>query len=211
MANFKYYERDGKEYDRITSITDYFTPPELVAWKVRTPPDDAKRISKLALKHGSKVDSLIRDNKEPGKSDDIEIFKCLEAYHKWREEFGKMTLIFPDTAYCDDRMIAGTPDVYWVEQETLIDIKSSKSLHEGYFFQVGGGYASFKHPFKIRNIAILRLDKELGEYAYTTNDKLGISLPNLICGFNGLLVYYRMYKAVQSTLKPKEKVYDGTA
>lgn len=209
--NDERYEKDGKFYDRPTHILDYFYPPELVDWKVRVGATDANKISRLALKHGSRIDELVRSGKDPKKTDSDEVKSCWIAWKKWLDEYQPKKLIFPETAYCNTRMIAGTPDIYWEERQELIDVKSSKALHEGYLFQVGGCYASLPLPFPVKSIAILRLDKEIQGYAYTTNKQLGLELPVLTNGFNGLLAYYRTYKLVQSTLKPKEKVYDGNS
>lgn len=206
----EFYEREGRRYHRPTHVLDYFAPPELVDWKIKTGRAEARRISRIALKHGSRVDELVRTGDAVTSKDDPEVRNCLKAFYKWKSDYGVGELVFPATHYCEIRGIAGTPDVYWEKAQDLIDVKSSKRIHESYLFQVGGCYASLV-PFPVKRVAILRLDKELGDYEYVTNEKLGLSLEELKHGFNGLLDYYKAYKRVQSALKPKEKVYDGTS
>jgi hypothetical protein len=204
----EFYEKEGKLYGRPSHILDYFAPPELVDWKARTGLTEAKRISRIALKHGSRIDELIRESKAPKKSDSIEVVNCFRAWSKWLSDYSPKFIVFPPTGYCEKRMVAGTPDIYWEDQQDLIDVKSSKSVHENYFFQLGF-YASVSTS-PIKRLAVLRLDKELGEYEYVTNEKVGMTVQDCIDGFNGLLAYYGRYKRVQSALKPKEKVYDGS-
>lgn len=202
----EFYLKDGLSYDRPTHILDYFAPPGLVEWKIRVGNREANRISKIALRHGKDIDELIRSGKEPKKSESLEVKNCYKAWLKWKEDYSPKRLLFPETGYCNSRMIAGTPDIYWEDALTLIDIKSSKAIHENYFFQLGC-YASLL-PCRIETLAVLRLDKELGEYEFVTNKKVNLSINDCIAAFDGLLSYYRRYKRVQSTLEPKEKVYD---
>lgn len=202
----EFYEKDGRQYDRPTRILDYFSPPELLEWKVRTGLKEAGRISRIALKHGKRIDELIRATKEPKKGDSPEVHKCYAAWLKWVDCYCPGPLVFPETLYCEARMIAGTPDIYWPEMEDLIDVKSAKTVHENYFFQLGC-YASML-PFPVKRLAVLRLDKELGEYEYVTNEQMGLSVADCVNGFNGLLIYFKLYQRAQSALKPKERVYD---
>ena len=204
-VNHDYYEKDGKKYERPTNILNYFAPPEYVEWKVRTGNREANKVIKIAMKHGSRVDELIRTSNKPDNKDSSEINNCWKAWNKWKADYSVVEIEFPKTAYCDYRMLAGTPDVLW--GKCLIDIKTSKTIHENYFFQLGA-YASLI-PYNVKELAILRLDKELGEYEFVNNEKVGLSVEDCILGFNSLLAYYRRYKQVQSTLQPKEKVYDG--
>jgi len=160
----------------------------------------------LALKHGKRIDDLIRENKEPNKKDSMEVKSCYRAWILWKSVFLPDELIFPETHYCEIRKIAGTPDIYWLGAQDLIDVKSSKTIHENYFFQLGC-YASLL-PYPIKRLAVLRLDKELGSYEYVTNEKMGLSISDCVNAFNGLLIYYKIYKMAQSAIKPKERVYD---
>lgn len=205
------YIKDGKEYLRPTHVLDYFYPPELVDWKIDIGRKEANKISRAALKHGKKIDELIRANKEPSKKDSEEVKSCWKAWMKWVGDFQPGELIFPETQYDEERMVAGTPDIYWVRQRMIIDIKSSKELHEGNFFQTGGCYAHFTSlPFPVERVGIVRLDKEIENYEFMTNEQLGLSLPILKKGFDGLVDYYRVYHRLKMKLQPREKVYDGS-
>ena len=208
----EFYEKDGKKYDRPTHMLDYFTPPELVDWKIRTGATEAKRISRIALKHGARIDELVRSGKDPKKSDSDEVKSCHLAWNQWKSDnlVKDEDIEFPGTFYDEVLGVAGTPDIYWKARRMMIDLKSSKAVHEGYLFQVGGFYS--RHPdFVVERVAILRADKEIKQYEFRTNENLKLSLEELRASFEGLVTYYRGYKRVQGALKPKEKVYDGSS
>lgn len=195
----EFYNKDGVLYNRPTNILDYFTPPELVDWKVKVGNKTANLISRQALKHGSRIDSLIRANNEPIKKDSDEVKNCWKAWVSWKERHLIGNIVFPETLYCNKRMVAGTPDLYFPEMQELADIKSSKSIHENYFFQLGF-YASVL-PYPIKRVTVIRLDKTSGVYEYVNNEQVGLSVADCINGFNGLLLYYRAYKRAQSAFK----------
>lgn len=201
----EYYERDGKTYERVTRILDYFATPELVDWKVRVGKAEANRVSKVALKFGSRVHELIEKDEEPTKKDSDEVKNCVHAYSCWVRDNNYPHIENGKTLYCDKRMIAGTPDA--MMGETLIDFKTSREVKAINFIQLGG-YASMME-IQPKNLAILRLDKQLGIYEWVTNERLGIEVDQCINSFTYLLGYYRFYNKVQSTLKPNRALPEG--
>ena len=80
-----YYSKDGKQYERVTRILDYFSNPELVAWKVKVGQKEAGKVSRIALKCGKAVDEMIRASRIPKLKDSDEIKSCLKAWKSWKE------------------------------------------------------------------------------------------------------------------------------
>ena len=202
MADFEYYTKEGKSYERVTRILDYFQPPELVDWKLRVGKTEANKVSKIALKFGSRVHELIETNSACKKSDADEVRNCMIAWNSWKANyvFKGMKIENGVTLYDEFRSIAGTPD--FIYENRLIDIKTSREVKPIHFLQLGG-YASMMMKMP-EQLAILRLDKSLGAYEYVLSDRIGMSVYDCINAFNHLFQFYRFYREVQSTLKPKE-------
>ena len=200
----EYYEKDGKNYERVTRILDYFAPPELVSWKVRVGNKEANRVSKVALKFGTRVHSLIGTNGKLDKKDGEEVRNCMKAWSSWMAD-NNTEFKNGVTLYDDVRQVAGTPDL--LTDSWLVDIKTSREVKPTHFAQLGG-YASLL-PNKPVLLAILRLDKQSGLYEYVTNEKIGMTVDQCISAFNYILGYYRFHNRVQSTLKPNRAMPEG--
>lgn len=206
MADFEFYERDGKKYERITTITDYFCPPELVDWKVKVGKKESNRISRIALKFGSEVDERIRANPLSPlkkKADKAEVSNALLGWDSWLKHYEPVEIVFPDTLYDDEKLVAGTPDFKWLDRAgkwTLTDIKTSREIRPSNIFQLGG-YASMMSP-RPDAVAILDLSKSLGMFEYLTNEKLGLSVDACINAFNECYLHYKIYHYLQSRMKP---------
>ena len=207
----EFYEKDGLRYDRVTKIIDFFQPPELVEWKVKTGLKEAGRISRRALKTGSRVDELISANPyEPAiaKKDSPETASCIEAWDSFVTDHQPKNLIWHETLFSGELEIAGTYDFVWGDY--LIDIKTSRKIKPSHFFQLGA-YALMKP--EIKEVAILRLDKNLGIYELVNSKQLGLSLENCKTGFLHLLGAYRFYQeadlALNSPKAEKEKENDS--
>lgn len=209
----EFYEKDGKKYDRITKITDYFSPPELVEWKVKVGKKEANRISRIALKFGKEVDERIRANPfSPAvkKKDKPEVVNAINAWNSWLIHYEPVDFRFPDTLYDEERMIAGTPDFDWLDRQgdwTSTDVKTSREIRPANFFQLGG-YESMR-VIKNKRVAIIDLSKSLGMFDYITNEKLGLSVDACINGFNEVYLHYRIYQYLQSRLKPNRAWPEG--
>jgi len=85
VANFKFYEKDGRKYKRQSTIMDFFPHPDLVDWKVKVGKAEAGRIQRKALKIGSRVDELCEKDVVDGsyklrKADPFEVRSCMEAW-----------------------------------------------------------------------------------------------------------------------------------
>lgn len=168
VANFKYYERDGLKYRRVTSVLDYFNCPELVRWKVRVGVKEAGRISKEALKIGSRVDGLCETDWRDGtyslkKSDSPAVLNCMKAWEAWKRDYAD---VFADIKamqtvhWHDDWRVAGTSDI--LTGHAVLDIKTSKRIALPYWIQT----AVYNRDAGLDTAYILRLDKELGIYEF---------------------------------------------
>lgn len=220
----EFYEKDGKNYHRPTRILDFFTPPELAEWKIKQAVEEnlekrkknpdanitsSNQISKLALKHGSRVDELIRSNEDPTKKDSSAILSCITAYRKWKNDYNvdHADLVFPETFFHNGLWVAGTGDFYWKASKTFIDAKSSKSIREAYFFQLG--FYSLDDKYDIDSLAVLRLDKEIADYEYLTNDKIGMTVTECQDGFKAALEYYKYYQLFKKAISPREPIKES--
>ncbi len=180
----------------VSELVDHFAPPYLVAWKLRVGLVEANKVSKQALKIGKRLDDLVRTGEKPGKKDKPEIHKCYEGFERWRAKY-QPTLIFPERIDSEELKLTGQPDFYWVETDTLIDMKSSKSISAGYFFQ-NGGYKRLGFPGS--KIAVLRLDKETGDYEFVTNEDIDISLELCVDVFESIYKHVVVHKTLATKL-----------
>ena len=196
-----YYEKDGKRYTRVSRIIDFFAPPDLVEWKMDTGRKEAGRISRAALKIGSRVDDLITENwqnPKVGKKDGLEVQSCLQAWQAWLKDYQPKELKFHETVYDEEAMVAGTYDFMW--GDILVDIKTSRNVKPYHFFQLGAYGGMMKpHPEKL---AILRLDKSLGIYEFVESRKVGLDPLDCWLAFKGLQRAYKVYNQADSALNP---------
>lgn len=205
----EFYHRNDLSFDRVTKIIGYFMPPELVDWKVRVGKKEANLVMKKTGGFGTLIDGEIRkDWRNPTtKKETFESKNCFKAWNSFVKEKGIDDIEFPETLYDESEMVAGTPDILWNKRRFLDDIKTTNSVKPSHFIQLGS-YAN-KLPQKPERLGIIRLDKETGIYQYVTNIDLKLSVDECIMMWKSTLYNYRMYNRVQSTLKPKERVYNG--
>jgi hypothetical protein len=182
----KYYVKDGKNYERVTSILSYFQTPDLVKWKMRVGAKEAKRISTIAMKRGTNVDEAIRahvSGEKVPKFKTQEEENCFKAYLQWREDYNIQDCKSASTLFDDDVLIAGTPDL-WLPDETL-DIKCAGQIRENYWLQTE--WYARKHGDSHKSV--LRLDGNLCQYEYK---KMPLSDYHSSV-FDALVTAYRFY------------------
>jgi hypothetical protein len=201
------YEKEGREYERITKIINHFQPPELAEWRARVGNREANRVMKIAGNFGTKIDDAIRmDWKSPIVAKATpESDNALKAWESWVKDHSPAELVFPETLYSERLMIAGTPD--FMVGNMIVDIKCSSSVKPVYFAQLGA-YASLCGK-PIEEVAVLRLDKSTGMYEFVKNEAVGLSVADCTNYFHSLLITYRTYKQVQSALKGKGEISDN--
>lgn len=168
MANFEFYERGGKQYKRFSNVMDYFQHPKLVDWKIRMGKADAGKISRAALKHGSRVDELCGQDWQDGsyklkKADGAEVQSCMKAWEAWKSDYSEVYKDIQgmqETVFYDDWGCAGTLDIR--TSKAILDIKSSKRVSLPYWVQT----AFYNREYKLPERWILRLSKEFGVYEF---------------------------------------------
>lgn len=187
LVDDKFYLKDGKSYERVTSILSYFQTPDIVAWKLRVGAKEAKRISTIAMKRGTNVDEAIRNHvttgEAPKKWKTIEEENCFKAYLQWREDYNIHEIQSATTLYDEEAGIAGTPDL-WLPDETT-DVKCASEIRDNYWLQTEWYARKKGHHFK----SILRLDGSLCMYEYK---KIPVDEYHLQV-FDALITAYRYY------------------
>lgn len=160
--NREFYEKDGRQYQRITHILDYFPPPWLVDWKLRVGKKEARRVSTVALKIGDNVDEVVKAIAMGIKAPRLktpEAKSAYEGFSRWLDDYSP-TLSIPDTVFSDELGVAGTPDLVW--GDIVVDLKCSAYISPSYWLQT----EFYGRCLGVSNKAILRLDKNLGNYEF---------------------------------------------
>ena len=183
---------------RVTEAIDYFKTPGFMAWREKVGTREANAISKKALKIGTRLHEIVASGDyQAAKKDSQEVRNCVLAFNKWRERYQVTTISFPARLNDEAIDLTGEPDFTWVEAETLVDIKTSKEIWPGNFFQLGG----YKRlGVQAKRAAILQLDKETGDFLYLTNEDIGLTMEQLVDAFEANFKHYRYYTHIDHKL-----------
>lgn len=203
----EFYKKDGKSYERITSIINYFVDPKLVDYRVKVGNRVANAAMKKAGNFGSMVDEAIRENWQsptlPKPSPEGK--QAIKAWQSWLNNYTPVELEFPETMFCDKLLVAGTPD--FILEDNIIDIKCSSSVKPVYFAQLGGyAYLQGLLKRKIGGLGVLRLDKQTGMYEFVIASAFGLSVEDCVNYFLSLVYSYRTFKSIESQLKGKGEI-----
>ncbi len=176
----------------VTEILDYFNVPELVAWKVRVGAKEAKRVSTIALKIGTRVDELIQDDINFGKykiisKDSVEVANCMKAWEDFKRDYSPIIEASQVELKDEVNKVIGHFDLI---TDRIIDIKCASSIKPAYWLQTAK--YSQMHG-KGLGTAILRLDKNLACYQFITNEQAKYSVKDCVKVFDGLTEAYRFY------------------
>jgi hypothetical protein len=185
------YIKEGREYDRVTSVLDFFANPKLVEWKVKLGNKEANKISKVAKATGTRVDGLIKNHVTTGKinltkNDSQSVVNCTRGYLQWVKDYSPNIIATDKTLFWEELGVAGTLDLQSLDG--VIDIKCSESIRKNYWIQVAIYVKMLlTKGEKVDKMGVLRLDKLTGEYEYKVLqfDERFVSL------FIGLLSNYR--------------------
>lgn len=158
---------------RVTSVLSYFKEPWYVDWVCRVGKREANRIGKQAMKIGTAVDEIIK-NDPLGTFESFdhklgEVNNCLKAFVKWRDIY-KPKFIEHGTrlfATIHGQDITGEPDLF--VDDVLVDIKCSTKISPSYWIQVNMYHKLSDSPFSTK-VGILRLDKHSGSYEYVVKN-----------------------------------------
>ena len=188
-----HYIKEGNKFDRITSVLDYFAPPQLVDWKMKLGKFASSKVSKEAKKVGTRVDGLIKTHIITGKdkltaNDGQAVVNCYKGYLQYTKDYSPKFECVDKTLFWDELRVAGTLDLLHTT-DGVIDIKCSESIRKNYWIQV----AMYTKMLSLSNgklydkMGVLRLDKLTGEYQYK-NIAFNEAYVSL---FIGLLANYR--------------------
>ena len=188
-----HYIKDGKKYDRITSVLDYFAAPQLVEWKMKLGKKESGKISKVAKATGTRVDGLIKTHITTGKvkmsgNDSQSVVNCYRGYLQYIKDYSPKFECVDKTLFWEDLRVAGTLDLLH-KFDGVVDIKCSESIRKNYWLQVAmyTKMLEVAEGKKFKQMWILRLDKMTGDYQFKSMDYD----ERYVSMFIGLLINYR--------------------
>lgn len=168
---------------RVTEPLNYFSEPWKLDWYAKNGKAYCNRVSKQAMKIGTRVDEIIKEKcsyvpyLSDYKKDTKEVHNCLEAFNKWWRVYNP-TSITPCTRLSttiEGVDVTGEPDI--MVDNVLVDIKCSSRIDLKYWIQVNM-YRSLKNSahgldglvIPTQKVGILRLDKQTASYEYVLQD-----------------------------------------
>lgn len=190
MPTTKEQKLDG--WLSVTEVLDTFIPKGLLAWYLKTGAKEAKRLSTVALKIGSRVDELIQEDVLNGSyklssKDPIEVKNCMEAWKQFKEDYQPNIQSMQVQVIDKTQKLIGHIDI---KTDRIIDVKCASSIKQNHWIQVSK-YTVMHGELTVP--AILRLDKNLGTYEYKTAEQAKISVLDCVKVFDGLLEAHRFY------------------
>lgn len=163
---------------------------------------EANAIAKRAATIGTRIDEIIKSgNYVCTPKDNIKTKNCLKAFLQWRERYDVKTIRMMTRLTDESIGLTGEPDILWVEKNQLIDIKATNYVWPSQFFQLG---AYQRLGVNADSAAILKLDPENGVYEYITNEKLGLTMPDLVDAYESAFKHYRYYTHIEQQLKGEQ-------
>ena len=182
----------------VTTILDYLTEPELLAWFIRTGKAGCKKIQDESLRVGKAVDSLIQqDIKKQGyvvPNSDLAIGNCMMAWEKFKLAYpsyvGSIVSIQQEI---NDGEIVGHPDILTADE--VSDVKTSRAIQPRHWTQT----AKYASMAKRSRIAIIRLDKETAEFEYKWQGQEVIDYELTV--FNAYLVAYKHNTIIREIIR----------
>lgn len=174
----------------VTEILDAFIPKGLLSWYLRTGAKEAKRLSTVAMKIGSRVDELIQTDITTGSykisaKDPIEVTNCMDAWKQFKQDYSPNITGVQIEVKSEEEKLVGHIDIIF--NNRVVDVKCASSIKPNYWLQVSKYADMSKMPLK--GVAILRLDKNLGTYQYVEKD----GWQDVVI-FDALLKAYRYYQ-----------------
>lgn len=202
MDDERFRERDGKQYERVTRVLDYFLDPGLMETERGLGLDELKKRGRAACKIGDRVDELCREDWENNKyrlkkTDGFDVTSCMRAWECWKRDYPEDFKAIREAqtkVWIEEWGVAGKRD--FVQTDGILDIKTSKEIYPRYWIQV----TVYNKEERLPHRRILRLDKNLGEYEYkeamAVHPWLTQEYGEQV--FIGLLNAYRYYKAIEN-------------
>lgn len=184
----------------VTEVLDAFIPKGLLDWYLKVGKKEAKRLSTIAMKIGSRVDELIQADIASGSyklsaKDPIEVKNCMEAWKQFKSDYQPKIESCQVEVKDSEWKVVGHIDLFM--DNRVVDIKCTSSIKPNHWLQVAAyesmftGITGYCESF---GLAILRLDKNLGTYQFMTDEQAGIDQFECQKVFEGLLRAYRYYQ-----------------
>ena len=188
----------------VTEVLDTFIPKGLLSWYLKTGAKEAKRLSTIALKIGSRVDELIQQDVTKGSykltpKDPIEVKNCMEAWESFKRDYQPKITDCQVEVKSEAQKLLGHIDL--ILDGMVVDVKCASSIKDNYWLQVAKYADMYKED--LLGLAILRLDKNLGTYQFVKSHQADKHPSVLVDVYNGLLSAYRYYnppKAVEEVV-----------
>lgn len=157
---------------RVTQVLDYFAEPWKLDWYAKNGKAHCNRVSKAAMKIGSRVDEIIKSANLVLKKEAVEVNFAINAYIKWREIYQPKAVVPCTRLYAtiEGVEVTGEPDI--MVDDVLVDIKCAAKISPKHWVQVWMyrwlmlltmDKVTPQFPNKV---GILRLDKKTGSYEY---------------------------------------------
>ena len=168
-----YKLKDGSEPPSVTEICDIETNREkqdrLMDWAAKLA-KEGKNWRK-ELKYAGDIGTLVHKRimeflmgEEVDLQEDIVITNCFEKFLKWwvAETTGCQLELITETPLVSERFrYGGTPDIYVVNKNKLIDVKTSGGIYESHWIQLAGyGILLKEAGYPIDEYQILWLPKD---------------------------------------------------
>lgn len=167
----------------VTQILEYFTEPHLVAWYRRKGFTACDKISEEAKRIGKVVDAIIQANLKGTSLEwdhaNPQIVNCINAWSRFKETH---PLFCSQVVGIQEELVEGElvghPDLIVQEPGRwgIVDVKTSKAIYPRYWVQTGKYWGMKQQQRAVADpiegcrtpsfIAVLRLDKEDGDYEY---------------------------------------------
>ena len=184
----------------VTEVLDSFIPKGLLDWYLKTGKKEAKRLSTVAMKIGSRVDALIQEDisctsrctagYKLSSKDPIEVKNCMEGWESFKRDYGLHVEAAQVEVKEESQKVIGHIDL--IGWNRVIDVKCASSIKPNYWIQTSK-YSAMKY-FSPLIPAILRLDKNLGTYQFIDAIQAKVNPTQCVKVFDGLLEAYRYYQ-----------------
>ena len=187
-------EEKAEGWVSVTEVLDAFIPKGLLDWYLKTGKKEAKRLSTVAMKIGSRVDELIQQDIQTGtfkynSKDTIEVHNCMEAWKQFKTDYSPKIEAVQVEVRDEYQKIVGHIDL--IMNDRIVDVKCASSIKPNYWLQTAA-YCEM-YPKDVDGLAILRLDKNLATYQYMTHEQAKVNWTECIDTFDGLLKAFRYY------------------
>ena len=187
-------EQKAEGWLSVTEVLDAFIPKGLLDWYLKTGKKEAKRLSTVAMKIGSRVDELIQEdvlkgNYKLSSKDSIEVKNCMEAWKQFKADYQPVITATQVEVKSEADKLIGHIDL--ILNNRVVDVKCASSIKPNYWLQVAA--YEFMYEKDTEGLGILRLDKNLATYQFVTHEQAKVNWTECVDTFDGLLKAYRYY------------------